>query len=72
MLIKRCHLTSYAETTLFRHIRNKDLIKYQPSASILLHGYLDDEFQLALEEFIFRGHILTCYVGKYSIIVLEL
>ena len=29
MQIKRRHLTSYAETTLFRHIKNKGLIKYK-------------------------------------------
>ena len=40
--------------------------------SILLHGDPDDKFQLELEEFIFRGLISTCYVGKYSIIVLKL
>ena len=40
--------------------------------SILLHGDPDDDFQLELEEFIFHGHISTCYVGKYSIIVLKL
>ena len=42
------------------------------AASILLHGDPNDEFQLELEEFIFCGHISTCYVGKYSIIVLKL
>ena len=51
---------------------NKGLIKYQLSELILLHGDPNDEFQLEMEEFIFRGHILTCYVGKYSIIVLKL
>ena len=65
-------VTSYAETTLFRHIRNKGLIKYQPSVSILLHGDPNNEFQLELEEFIFCGLIFTCYVGKYRIIVLKL
>ena len=53
-------------------ILNKGLIKYQPSVSILLHGDPNDEFQLELEEFTFCGHILTCYVGKYSILVLKL
>ena len=53
-------------------IPNKGLIKYQLSVLILLHGDPDDEFQLEFEEFIFCGHILTCYVGKYSIIVLKL
>ena len=52
MQIKRCHLTSYAETTLFRHVKNKGLIKLQTSTSILLHGDPDDKFQLQLEEFI--------------------
>ena len=47
-------------------------MKYQLSMSILLHGDPDDEFQLELEELIFQGHISTCYVGKYSIIVLKL
>ena len=51
---------------------NKGLIKYQISEVILLHGDPNDEFQLALEEFRFHGHILTCYVGKYSIIVLNM
>ena len=55
-----------------KDMSNKGLIKYQTSASILLHGDPDDEFQLELEEFIFYRHILTCYVGKYSIIVLKL
>ena len=50
-------------------ITNKGLIKYYISESILLHGDPNDELYLKLEEFIFRGHILTCYVGKYSIIV---
>ena len=53
-------------------VPNKGLIKYQLSALILLHDDLSDEFQLELEEFLFLGHILTCYVGKYSIIVLKL
>ena len=52
-------------------LSNKGLIKLHLSESILLHGDPDDEFQLELEEFIFHGHILTCYVGKYSIIVLK-
>ena len=34
MLIKRHHITSYAETTLFRHIRNKGLIKYKSSVHL--------------------------------------
>ena len=38
------------------------------AASILLHGDPDDKFQLESEEFIFRRHILTCYVGKYSML----
>ena len=53
-------------------IPNKGLIKYRLSELILLHGDPNDEFQLEMEESIFRGHILTCYVGKYSIIVLKL
>ena len=52
-------------------VSNKGLIKYQLSALILLHGDPDNKFQLELEEFIFHGHISTCYVGKYSIIVLN-
>ena len=48
-------------------IPNKDLIKYQQSELILLHGDPDDEFQLQLEEFIFCRHIPTCYVSKYSV-----
>ena len=52
-------------------VQNKGLIKYQPSALILLHGDPNDEFQLELEEFIFCRHILTCYVGKYCIVVLN-
>ena len=55
-----------------KDVSNKGLIKYQPSASILLHGDANDEFHLELEEFTFHGHFLTCYVGKYSIIVLKL
>ena len=51
---------------------NKGLIKSIKAASILLHGDPDNEFQLELEEFIFCWHILTCYVGKYNIIVLTL
>ena len=43
-------------------IPNKGLIKYQSSASILLHGDPNNKFQLELEEFIFCGHILTFYV----------
>ena len=58
MQIKRRHLTSYAEAILFRHVRNKGLIKIQTSASILLHGDPNDKFQLELEEFIFRRLIL--------------
>ena len=50
---------------------NKGLIKTIEAASILLHGDPNEEFQLELEEFIFYGHILTCYVGKYGIIVLK-
>ena len=50
-------------------IPNKGLIKYYISESILLHGDPDNEFYLKLEEFIFHGHILSCYVGKHSIIV---
>ena len=53
-------------------LNNKGLVKYQLSALILLHGDPDDEFQLDLGGLIFCGHILTCYVGKYSIIALEL
>ena len=53
-------------------VPNKGLIKYQQSALILLHSDPQDKFQLELEEFIFCGHILTCYFGKYSIIVLKL
>ena len=52
-------------------VSNKGLIKSMKAASILLHDDPDDKFQLELEEFIFCGHILTCYVGKYSIIVLK-
>ena len=52
-------------------IPNKVLIKTIKAESILLHGDPDDKFPLELEEFIFRGHILTCYIGKYSIIVLK-
>ena len=64
-------VTSYAETTLFRHL---EIRPYQIhlSASILLHGDPDDKFQPQLEEFIFCRHIFTCHVGKYSIIVLKL
>ena len=53
-------------------VPNKGLIKYQLSVLILLHGDPDDELPLELEEFIFRGHIFTCYVGKYCIIALKL
>ena len=53
-------------------VKNKGLIKYQLSALILLRGDPNNEFQLELEEFIFRGHILTCYVVKYNIVVLKL
>ena len=53
-------------------VPNKGLIKYQPFASILLHGDPNDEFHLELDETIFCGHFLTCYVGKYSFIVLKL
>ena len=53
-------------------VPNKGLIKYQQSALILLHGDPNNEFQLELEEFIFCRHILTCYVGKCSIIVWKL
>ena len=42
-------------------ILNKGLIKYQTSASILLHGDPNNKFQLELEEFIFCGLIFTCY-----------
>ena len=54
-----------------KDVSNKGLIKTIKVASVLLHGDPDHEFQLELEEFIFHGHILTCYVGKYSIIVLK-
>ena len=50
----------------------KAFYKHQISKLILLHGDPDDEFQLKLEEFILCGHILTCYVSKYSIIVLNM
>ena len=53
-----------------KDVCNKGIIKSIKAAFILLHGDPDDEFQLELEEFIFHGHILTCY-GKYSIIVLK-
>ena len=52
-------------------VPNKGLIKLYLSASILLHGDPNDEFQLEFEEFIFHGYIHTCYVGKYSITVLK-
>ena len=54
-----------------KDVSNKCLIKSIKAVSILLHGDPDVEFHLELEEFIFRGHFLTCYVGKYSIIVLK-
>ena len=53
-------------------VPNKGLIKYQLSELILLHGDPNNNFHLELEEFIFCGHFLTCYVGKYCIIVLKL
>ena len=55
-----------------KDVFNKGLIKSIKAMSILLHGDPNDEFHLELEEFIFRRHFLTCYVGKYSIIVLKL
>ena len=42
------------------------------AVSILLHGDPDDDFQLEFEELIFCGLISTCYVGRYSIIILKL
>ena len=39
----------------------KAFYKYQISELILLHGDPDDEFHLKLQEFIFHGHILTCW-----------
>ena len=55
-----------------KDVSNKGLIKSIKAASILLHGDPDNEIHFELEEFIFHGHFLTCYVGKYSIIVLKL
>ena len=55
-----------------KDMSNKGLIKSIKAASILLHGDPNNEFHLELEEFIFCGHFLTYYVGKYSIIVLKL
>ena len=54
-----------------KDVSKKGLIKTTKAASILLDGDPDDKFQLELEEFIFCRHIFTCYVGKYSIIVLK-
>ena len=69
-MIKRRHFLCRDHTVKMCLI--KGLIKSIKAASVLLHGEPDDEFHLELEEFIFRGHFLTCYVGKYSIIVLKL
>ena len=43
-----------------KDVSNKGLIKSIKAVSILLHGDPDNEFHLELEEFIFRGHFLTC------------
>ena len=43
-----------------KDVSNKGLIKSIKAVSILLHGD-PDEFHLELEEFIFRGHFLTCW-----------
>ena len=55
-----------------KDVSNKGLMKSIKAASILLHGDPNDEFLLELEKFIFRGNFLTCYISKYSIIVLKL
>ena len=55
-----------------KDMSNKGLTKSIKAASIILHGDHNDKFHLELEEFIFCGHFLTCYVGKYNIIVLKL
>ena len=49
-------------------ILNKGLIKYQPSASILLHGDPDDEFQLELVEFTFCGLFLHVMLVKIALL----
>ena len=53
-------------------ILNKRPKKIYISASVLPHGDPDSEFQLELEEIEFCGHIFTCYVGKYRILVMKL
>ena len=60
--MRRPHCSDILEIKALQNIK---------ATSILLHGDPDDEFQLDLEEFIFCEHILTCYVSKYSIIVLK-